>query len=175
MFDGKFDDFSTSWYKAVAPQLGVTMALQIFSPHIYPMLIALNYCMRRYWDKGVFSLCSKSLGTKKMLKAAYEQLYVGPEFTLDIRLGQIVALVWVTLFFLPTMPFLSIFVAIAFYVMFWVDKYMLLRFYRTPKEHDSQSLFYTFSRLKWSVLIHACMGVFLLSNMSILSSSTVWG
>jgi hypothetical protein len=47
-----------------------------------------------------------------------------------------VAYVWVTFFFLSTIPFLAVFVAISFYIMFWVDKIMLLRFYRTPKDYN---------------------------------------
>lgn len=79
------------------------------------------------------------------------------------------AYVWVTFFFLSTIPFLAVFVAISFYIMFWVDKIMLLRFYRTPKDYNEQNIFYTISRLKWTILIHAAMGMFFLSNMNILS------
>ena len=85
------------------------------------------------------------------------------------------AYVWVTFIFLSTIPFLAVFVAISFYIMFWVDKIMLLRFYRTPKDYNEQNIFYTISRLKWTILIHAAMGMFFLSNMNILSQRSQFG
>ena len=85
---GEWDDFSVQWFKAVAPQLSLTMLYQIFSPHILPMLIAFNFCLRRMLDKGFFSSCGgRKFDTKKILRTAYEELHIGPEFALNIRLG----------------------------------------------------------------------------------------
>jgi len=56
------------------------------------------------------------------------------------------------------------------FVMYWVDKYLLLRFYRTPRNISDEVILFTVQKFKWAFVIHAIFGVFALSNPNILSS-----
>ena len=52
LFDGEFDDFNSPFYKKVAPQIVVTMFIEILAPHVFPMLLVIYYKCKRCWDRG---------------------------------------------------------------------------------------------------------------------------
>jgi len=67
---------------------------------------------------------------------------------------------------------IPVIMAINFTIIYWVDKTLLLRFYKTPKNFDETIISYTISKLKATFTIHGVMGVFMLSNDKILSKKT---
>ena len=143
------------------------MFVEIAAPHAYPIMLFTFYKGRQIWDRSFSCDITK---TKKKIQSKYEKLYIGPEFTLDARLGQIIALFWVTFFFMPAIPTLFMIMSVNFILMFWIDKYLLLRFYRTPRNYDEKTIIYTVQNLKWAFVLHGILGAFMLSNQSILSS-----
>jgi hypothetical protein len=56
-------------------------------------------------------------------------------------------------------------------IIFLVDKYLLLRFYRTPKNYDEQSIEFSIGDMKYSFLFHFIIGLLVFSNDRILSNS----
>ena len=60
--------------------------------------------------------------------------------------------------------------ALNFFMMYWIDKTLLLRFYKIPKNYDGASIEFTLSMSKYAFLFHALLGFFALSNNSILTS-----
>ena len=53
--------------------------------------------------------------------------------------------------------------------MYWIDKYLLLRFYRIPKNFDETNIEYTVQMMKYAFIWHFFLGFFALSNNSILA------
>lgn len=58
-----------------------------------------------------------------------------------------------------------------FTIIFWVDKWLLLRFYRTPKNYDEQSIQFAIGEMKYAFLFHFLVGSLVYSNDRILSNS----
>ena len=141
------------------------MLLEIVAPHVLPILQIIGYGGSRFWDRS----CSRDQHkTKCELQSQYEQMYIGPEFMIDSRLAQIIACTWVTFMFSSSMPGLYLVTAINFFIIYWVDKYLLLRFYKSPKNYDETTIMYTISMLKWLFVMHFGMGLMMLSNKQIL-------
>lgn len=72
--------------------------------------------------------------------------------------------------FSATMPFLHIVTALQFCSMYWIDKLLILRFYKSPKNFDESTIKFTLYLMKYCFFFHLVMGVFMLSNEKIISS-----
>jgi len=73
------------WYIDVGTQIILAMILEILAPHLIPFLQLIYLGCTRHYDRGCNS-CNKRK-SKKLLQSEYEELYIGPEFSLDARLA----------------------------------------------------------------------------------------
>lgn len=71
------------------------------------------------------------------------------------------------------MPVMYIILAINFTVTYWIDKFLLLRFYKSPKNFDDSTIKFSVSMLKISLPFHFIIGYFMLGNLNIMSSDTI--
>lgn len=168
LLQGDYEDFTCMWYVNVGTQIILAMVLEVGAPHFLPAWQRTLYGCRRSWDRGCS--CDRRR-SKKLIQSDYEELYIGPEFALNARFAQIVAVIWVTFMYSPALPVLFPLAAVNFTLIFWVDKYLLLRFYRTPKNYDEQAIQHTLGQLKYAFLFHFVIGALVYSNRRILSSS----
>ena len=72
--------------------------------------------------------------------------------------------------FSPGMPFLYVVSAINFTGMYWIDKALVLRFFRSPKNYDETTIKHTVSSLKLSFVFHFWMGIIMFSNKDLMAS-----
>ena len=72
--------------------------------------------------------------------------------------------------FSPGMPIMYIVTAVNFTAMYWIDKVLVLRFFRSPKNYDETSIKHTISSLKTSFIFHFLMGLVMFSNRDLVSS-----
>jgi len=72
--------------------------------------------------------------------------------------------------FSPGMPIMYAVTAFNFTAMYWIDKALVLRFFRSPKNYDESSIKHTISSLKTSFLFHFFMGLVMFSNKDLVSS-----
>ena len=170
IFNGAYEDFSSMWYIDVGTQIMLSMLLEICAPHSVPLVRLAYYEIRRCWDRSC--TCDKRK-SKKLIQQDYEDLYTGPEFQLEARLAQIVSISWVTFMYSPGLPILFLFAIVNFTIIYWVDKILLLRFYRKPNNYDSQSVEFSVNEIKIAYLFHFFIGAFVYSNDRILSNSGV--
>lgn len=68
------------------------------------------------------------------------------------------------------MPILFLIGAINFFMQYWVDKWLLLRFHKTPRNYDEQTIDFTLSYIKVAFFFHFIIGFLMISNDAILSS-----
>jgi len=80
----------------------------------------------------------------------------------------------VTFLFSTGLPIIIIASVACLVVMYWFDKYLVLRFYRTPKNWDESSINATIQKLKLTFVGHFLMGMLMLSNTNIMSDSDVY-
>jgi hypothetical protein len=76
----------------------------------------------------------------------------------------------VTFMFSSGMPLLYLIMVINLTITYWVDKFLLLRFYQTPVNYDNTSIRVTVYVVKFAVLFHFIIGYPILSNDDIISS-----
>ena len=146
------------------------MILEISAPHLIPLLQLIYLGSARLYDRSCS--CDKRK-SKKLLQSEYEEPYIGPEFSLDARLAQIIAFTWVTFMYSAGLPSLFLITAFNFFVIYWIDKWLLLRFYRTPKNYDEVCINFSLTEMKLSVLFHFVIGAVVYSNEKILTSKGV--
>ena len=97
-------------------------------------------------------------------------MYLGSEFELNIRLGQVVGFNWVTFMYSTGMPITFIISAFNFLILYWIDKWFILRFNRTPKNIDEKVINHVIYSLKYAFVFQFIIGIFMISNDSILTS-----
>ena len=169
-FSGMYDDFNTSWYARFGEQIVRTMMIEMAVVHLPSLVLIAFFGIWRLWDRS----CTFNLRkTKYLLQHKYEDINTGPEFLLDAKLAQIIACIWITFMFSPGMPFMYVVSAINFTAMYWIDKALVLRFFRSPKNYDEQTIKHTISSLKTSFLFHLAMGVVMLSNRDLMESKNL--
>lgn len=100
-------------------------------------------------------------------------MYVGTEFLLDARLAQIVAIIWATYIYSPALPLLLPIALVNLGIIYWIDKALVLRYNKTPRNYDEAVIYKMINFLKVTFPFHLIGGLFLLSNNAILQSDSV--
>lgn len=152
-FSGLYSDFDYAWYAAVGTSLTFTMFFYTIGTPL-PVLYHSNVCeqvllgnfiraqlrrsldwLRVRWDmrRGRFALplfdhAVSHLGSQTEL----DQMYVGPEFPLEILYGTLLAVVYVNMTYSSTMPVMNLLTLATLVLTYNVDKFFLLRYYRAP-------------------------------------------
>lgn len=146
------NDLTADWYANVGVQLLIIFIVNIFAPHVtilYDFLASVY--LRRFGDDP-------------LLQRELNERYVGKEFPFAMRSAQILVQAWLTLLFGPGIPLLYLISTISFALFYVVDKWCVLRLYRTPPEYDSR-----ISRrlvfILWLGLIgHVCFAIWAYSS-----------
>ena len=169
VLQGPYKEMNAAWFIQYGTMVVQTMILEIPIPHGFPCLMLFVASVRRLYDRRGKS--DKSI-SRMYIQSDYEELYVGAEFLLDSRLAQIIAVVWVTFIYSPALPLLLPLAVVNFSIIYWVDKTLVLRFFRTPKNYDERIINKQISYLKLTFPFHLIGGLFFLSNNGILQSDS---
>jgi hypothetical protein len=129
MLNGDYDDFSQPWFATVGQDLLVVSIFAGWDP--ITEFVKVFFCVFsvRCCDRGCTTNMKK---TKSVMQEDYEKLYTGDELPFDERFATIVAIIWVIMMFSTAIPFMylgGIFLCVSLY---WSDKILLLRLFRTP-------------------------------------------
>lgn len=141
----------------------------LLSPHIVPLFVVCFHKAKGFWDRR---FTCDTTQTRQTIQSEYENIYIGPEFLLENRLGQVLAIFWMTFFIMPAIPTVCMVNVLSLFFMYWIDKFLLLRFYRSPKSINDELISNFVHKFKWALFVHAILGTFMLSNQNILSSDT---
>lgn len=121
IFAGRFSDFTVDWYKNVGATISLTMFINIFTPHIggivaYIKGLAFQWFDRRF--KGDIRV------TRQYMQDDYNNIYMGPEFLIEVRYSQIMTFYFITMIYSSGMPVLYIISFFQFVAMYWFDKFL---------------------------------------------------
>jgi len=76
-----------------------------------------------------------------------------------------IAAIWVTFLYSAGLPLLYFIMAASLLLTFYVDKLLLINFYRVPKTNDTEkSLLFAAKLMKLAVWFHFIVGTLLFSN-----------
>ena len=103
IFNGKFVDFDSSWYRAVGTTITLTMVVNIIVPLLTERIFdAIRFC-RRCKDRG----CTRDYRkTKTVIQEEYDEMYMEEDFEIEVRYAQVVSSFTITMMFSSGMPLL---------------------------------------------------------------------
>jgi hypothetical protein len=135
LISGSHKDMDSGWYMTVGASILLTMTLNIVTPNLMPLAKVLVHKAKLLLDRGCCRWCDPSV-SHKLTQHDYERMLMGPEWPIFERYGQMLNVIFMTLIFSSCMPLLNLLAAVNFVVVYWVDKYVFLRLYRTPPPMD---------------------------------------
>ena len=148
-FSGRFADLSPEWYGTVGIALLITVLTNLILPFIPLVMGMCNWCIVRCW------CCQGGTYTKRSLARRVQ----APLFQLGARYGLILNLVFTSLLLTPGMPALWLVAALLCGITYVVDKWVLLRFSRTPVNYSSRISRTCLGYFKYAAVLHMGMSV----------------
>ncbi|KAH9256904.1 hypothetical protein BASA81_004725 [Batrachochytrium salamandrivorans] len=150
---GDFVDFEPDWYSKVGVEIFILSVLNIVGPYLLPAT--------RY----VVHLLEQRFAAKHAVsQQALNDLFLGEEFLLSVRLAQMLTMVFFTLAFSSGIPLLYVSCFAAFMVAYWFDKFFFLRLARTPPQFDTMLQQWALRTLEWAVVLHCLLGFWMHSS-----------
>jgi hypothetical protein len=128
--NGKYSDFTASWYADVGISLMFTMILYMFGVHGLKLVTILSSKFFRWQDKH-FS--SDIRLTNQVSQEQLNKLYLGPEFVIEVRYATALTICFVCITYAPAMPLMYLITAVSFWLLYFVDKFYFLRVSRIPR------------------------------------------
>ena len=130
----KYDSFSQEWYNEIGSTIVITLMLMVFMPHFANVAFQCFYGCRRCSDRGC--TCDKRK-TRKFVQEDYESVNTGSEFMLEFRYSNMLTVLSIAFLYSSGMPVLYPVAALYFLITYWMDKCLLLTFYRRPIKFDN--------------------------------------
>ena len=130
LLGGGYNDFSEEWYLNIGVPIIVTMIINMISPHASTVVEWMVKSWSQWSDRSYTSLPAEF--TKKVTQNDLEKLYTGPEFIMYLRYAQLLNTLFVSLIFSSGMPVLIPICFLTFWSFYWMDKFMLFRFFSLP-------------------------------------------
>ncbi len=149
-----YRDFVADWYSDVGVQILLIMMLNTLAPHGFVAIeLAWVHCVRRN------PRCSKPSSQREL-----NDWHTGPEFRAHYRYAQNLMTVFVTMLYGPGLPLLYPLAALSFAVYLWVDKYLLLRYFKTPPRMDGKLARKASAFMLWAVVPNLVFAVWMYST-----------
>ncbi len=150
IFSGDYADFTRKWHIKVGVTIIVLMCVNVFWPQVMDLLFFMP------WKKCRRACCSSSV----VLQSDLNEYYEGYEFTLWDRYAYILSITYFVVTFSPGLPMLMPLGALFCLIIYWIDKYMLLRFYKKPPAYTAKVNTKAFDILPYCVLLHSILALF---------------
>jgi hypothetical protein len=149
ILNGSYPDFVAQWYSNVGSTLCLTMVINIFSPHASKLSMPLMKLFFQQLDRGLCVLSIKKekdpndetdidVNTKKLLQEDLNLLYTGDEIQSHFVYAQNYTYVWCVLMFSTGLPILYPFACIFFFVLYWVYKFLLVKYYKKTTRFNEE-------------------------------------
>lgn len=170
LLNGQYKDFSYGWYEDVGKSLMGTMILYMFGVHGLKVLMAFKQKILRYYDNY---FTNNPHLTRKVTQEQLDRLYLGPEFVVEVRYATALTLAFVCVVYASTMPFMYLIATAGYTLMYFVDKYYLLRISRLPNAL-SPELSLNVTRLIYiAAMMNLCFGIWGFSNYTLFSPDLI--
>jgi hypothetical protein len=152
-FSGQFSSFSPRWFSVVGVGITLTMLTNIVVPHISPLLQAccVRPCLR---------ICHRRAITQDRLNTHYKP----PEFLVAARYPVILNNIFVTMLYSAGMPMLIPIAAVSFFVSYFVDKTLILRFYSRPRGTDASLARLALKVMPVALMLHLAFTIYMFGD-----------
>ena len=163
MFNGEFEDFSKEWFSSVGTPLLITLALNIVTPHIAPLL--------QHFVIG--PLRRRCLTSRKVIQRDVNVLQAGPQFEITTRSAQLLNHLLITMIFGPGMPLLYPIACLAFLTFYYVDLFLLLRFYQRPPSYNTEIATFSVEVFQYAIWAHLAFSIWTFGNTGMVASQSL--
>jgi len=102
-------------------------------------------------------------------------MFTNPDFMLSARFAQLLNTVFVTLMYSAAMPLILMFAVVNFLVVFWVDKFLLLRSSRLPPSFDHTIADSAVAMLPLAALLHTAFAIWMYGHPLVFPSESIDG
>mmetsp|Transcript_16837 Transcript_16837/g.42250 ORF Transcript_16837/g.42250 Transcript_16837/m.42250 type:complete len:896 (-) Transcript_16837:2217-4904(-) len=151
---GDFADISEGWLDEVQSSLVIALVTNIAIPLI-PMVV--------HWPLSVIK--RKKKVARVVLQEDLNELFEGGLFFLSERYGIALMTLFAILLFAPVNPGLYLLGSVIFVVYGWVDRVLVLRFYRTPQQFDESVGSLLHQLMPYSILLHMLFSSWIFSSV----------
>jgi len=158
-------NFVKEWYYTTGCNLLLIMFINVVSP-LLPSLK--SYCAQWHAQRKA----ARGQFTGSITQSAANNVFMGPEFAIAIRYSSILVTFFVCFVYATAMPLLLLIGAASFYVGYWVDKFLFLRFNRIPLEYGKVLSKGAIKVIQVALLLHVIISIWALSQDELFSSST---
>lgn len=140
------------------------MMINVISPHIGAFVKICVRALKKCCDR---SCRLDKRNTKQLLQTDYENLYIGPEFLIEVRYSQVLTSFFILMIYSSGMPLLYLVGVVQFCTMYWVDKFLFVRVYRKPPSYGMELASIARSVIVYAIILHLCFGFYMFSNSAI--------
>jgi hypothetical protein len=98
-------------------------------------------------------------------------MYIGPSMQLENRYSQIIGMTFIIMLYSASIPCLYLAGFIICITMYWSDKILFLRHWRTPPKFGIEVSARSNRIMEWSILVHLMFGAFMLTNQDIFNEN----
>jgi Cytosolic domain of 10TM putative phosphate transporter/Calcium-dependent channel, 7TM region, putative phosphate len=159
--NGKFTDLTRAWYTKVGSTITMTMVISTVFSSMTNLLVfyPLGACKRKFNRM----CCCKKYKTQKEINLAFK----GPDFDIVTRYSQVLNITFTSLLYSSGIPLLNVTCFFTFFVLYWVDKFLILRHYSKP-HRLSQELNNSFkSLLPYAAVFHCGFSIWIVGTNDI--------
>lgn len=166
LFLGKYNDFTPDWYNNIGTIITLTLIFNITFPIMELFLAYIFKCFKKWWD----TRCC-NLPTSRKTKKEYIQYYNDEIYPIGERYAYLMATFFVSMSFCGIIPVLVPVTAILLFLVYFVDKILLFKYYQMPLNY-TQSLHKAFLVvLYFSILAHCALTSYFLSEPSLIATT----
>mmetsp|Transcript_7998 Transcript_7998/g.15744 ORF Transcript_7998/g.15744 Transcript_7998/m.15744 type:complete len:934 (-) Transcript_7998:3592-6393(-) len=160
LLETEFSDFNRFWYVKVGSTFVLTMAMSVLVPHllVFGLLYPFKKCRRR-------GLCLKQ--GRIRLQEDLNSTLEGTEFKIEEDNAINLNIIYTCFMYSGGMPILNFICFFALAMRFWIDKLLVLRFYKKPPIYDEALNNRALLLLPFSVMIHCLVSMYMYGSPTI--------
>jgi len=163
------------WYQKVGTVIATTMLTTIPINNILNPLFIVPKCISQCLDRRCscnceMPGCKEEHLTKTQTQTDFEAVNIGNEFFIENRQSSIMFFVFITMMYSGGLPVLYPIASVYFFVTYWMDKYLLINFYKEPPHFNElmvKEIIYTF---KWAFACHFIVSIFMYKDPKIMEA-----
>lgn len=157
LFNGDYKDFDRDWYLNVGSTFVIMMFISTLSPHILYLILAYP-----------LNSCKRECGWKKC-KTQHEinSIFIGPEFDRAGKTAQILSVVFICFLYSGGMPILNVLCFFTLFFMYWIDKILILRYFRKPPMVNHSLNDRVIAILPYAIIMHCAVSLYMYGSHTI--------
>jgi hypothetical protein len=157
-------DFSADWYNIVGTSI---ILVQLFMPFTNQGYMLFYY----FRKKALIKLASAPNSMVAVSQQELNEIFLGPTFKLSSRYAMQVAILFVCYIFSMGIPLLPMIACFNFYVVYLVDKFLFVNYYRVPARYDTSISTGASKFIPIAAVIHLIFSIWTLSSRSIFATT----